>query len=87
MDFGGDVMGLFEIGNEYARESSWKDFALTKLCLFSMGVAAGTLVPDRYRKAAVGAASVGFLVSYVPLMAKVVRIAVKGNDRGKQQEL
>ena len=80
-------MGLFEIGNEYARESTWKDFALTKLCLFSMGIAAGTLVPERYRRAAVKAASIGFAVSYVPLMAKVIRMAVKENDRGKQQEL
>ena len=31
---------LFDLGNRYARESTWKDFALVKLCLFSMGMTA-----------------------------------------------
>ena len=29
---------LFDFGNRYARESTWKDFALVKFCLFSMGL-------------------------------------------------
>lgn len=68
---------LFELGNRYAAQSDWKDFALTKLCLFSMGVAAGTLVSKKYRKAVIGAAAVGFAVSYIPLMTKLFRVAVK----------
>ena len=43
---------LLDFGNRYARESSWKDFALVKFCLFAMGLAAGTQVPDKYKKAA-----------------------------------
>ena len=39
---------LLEIGNRYAKESTWKDFALVKFCLFAMGLAAGTQVPDKY---------------------------------------
>ena len=34
---------LLDIGNRYAKESTWKDFALVKFCLFAMGLAAGTL--------------------------------------------
>ena len=32
---------LLDIGNRYAKESTWKDFALVKFCLFAMGLAAG----------------------------------------------
>ena len=48
---------LLDIGNRYAKESTWKDFAIVKFCLFAMGLAAGTQVPAKYRKAAVGAAA------------------------------
>ena len=73
---------LLEIGNRYAKESTWKDFALVKFCLFAMGLAAGTQVagtqvPDKYKKAAVGAAAGVFAVTYVPLMTKVFRIALR----------
>ena len=66
---------LLDIGNRYAKESTWKDFALVKFCLFAMGLAAGTQVPDKYKKAAVGVAAGVFAVTYVPLMTKVFRIA------------
>ena len=66
---------LLDLGNRYAKESSWKDFALVKFCVFAMGLAAGTLVPDKYKKAAVGAAAGVFAATYIPLMAKVFRIA------------
>ena len=42
---------LLDFGNRYAKESSWKDFALVKFCLFAMGLAAGTQVPEKYKKA------------------------------------
>ena len=42
-----------------------------------MGLAAGTQVPDKYKKAAVGAAAGVFAVTYVPLMTKVFRIALR----------
>ena len=64
---------LLDIGNRYAKESTWKDFALVKFCL----LAAGTQVPDKYKKAAVGAAAGVFAVTYVPLMTKLFRIAFR----------
>ena len=72
---------LLDLGNRYAKESTWKDFALfalVKFCLFAMGLASGTQVPDKYKKAAVGAAAGVFAVTYVPLMTKVFRIAFRG---------
>ena len=70
---------LLDFGNRYAKESTWKDFALVKFCLFSMGIAAGTQVPDKHKKKVLGAAACVFASTYVPLMAKVFRIAFKRN--------
>ena len=38
---------LLKLGDRYASESTWKDFALVKFCLFAMGLAAGTQVPEK----------------------------------------
>lgn len=68
---------LLDIGNRYAKESSWRDYAIVKFCLFSMGLAAGMQVPDKYKKAAVGTAAGVFAVTYVPLMVKLFRVALR----------
>lgn len=68
---------LLKLGNDYAAESTWKDFALTKFCLFSMGMAAGMMIPDNRKKIAAGAAAGVFAATYIPLMAKVFRIALR----------
>jgi hypothetical protein len=67
---------LLDFGNRYAKESSWKDFALVKFCVFAMGLAAGTQVPDKHKKAAVGISVCVFAATYIPLMVKVFRIVV-----------
>ncbi|MBQ5951558.1 MAG: permease of phosphate ABC transporter [Lachnospiraceae bacterium] len=71
---------LFEFGNRYAGQSTWKDFALTKLCLFSMGLAAGTQVPKPYKKPVFWGAVCGFLAAYIPLIVKLVRVAVNREE-------
>ena len=68
---------LLDFGNHYARESTWKDFALVKFCLFSMGLAAGTQISDKHKKKAIGAAACVFALTYIPLMTKVFRLAFK----------
>ena len=66
---------LLELGNEYARRSTWKDFAAVKFCLCSIGLMIGMSVPDAGKKLAFGIAVLVFLLTYIPLMAKVFRIA------------
>ena len=68
---------LFDFGNRYAKESTWKDFALVKFCLFSMGLAAGTQIPAKHKKKATGAAACVIAATYIPLMTKVFRLAFK----------
>lgn len=65
---------FFDIGNRYLKKSDWKDLALVKFCLFSMGIMVGVLLPKKERKKAVGIASIVFLATYIPLMTKLYRI-------------
>lgn len=62
---------LLKFGNSYARESSWKDFALVKVCLFSLGLAAGASLSGKFRDIMKRAALSVFGVTYAALMSKV----------------
>ncbi len=78
------VMNKFlNLGNRYAQQSTWKDFALVKFCLFSMGLLAGMHMPEKHKKSAAKAAIFAFSATYVPLMAKVLRIATEKTDEQK----
>ena len=73
------MKNLFELGNQYARESDWKDFALLKFCLCAMGIVIGTQVTPKYKKTVIWASAGVFIASYIPLMAKVCRIMKHNN--------
>ena len=68
---------LFGCANEYVKQSDWKDVALIKVCLCSMGVIIGTAVPKKTKKPVVCAAMTLFIATYVPLMAKFLKIAIE----------
>ncbi len=65
---------LFEVGNKYAENSDWKDFALTKLCLCAMGILIGIKIPTNKKKATAIISGGIFGVTYVILMARVFTI-------------
>lgn len=65
---------LFEAANQYVKESDWKDLALIKLCLFAIGVIIGVNITQKHRKAVTKAAAGVFAVTYIPLMAKFIKI-------------
>lgn len=78
----GDKLKRFlKLGDQYAAESTWKDFALVKFCLCAMGVMIGTLIPKKHKQNAVRAAGTVFLVTYIPLMTKVFRILLRNTRR------
>lgn len=66
---------LLAFGNRYAKQSTWKDFALVKLCLFSMGLVVGTLVSAQYKRAVIIVPLCVFAATYIPLIVKMIRIA------------
>ncbi len=71
------MKNLFELGNQYAKESSWKDFALIKLCLCAMGIVIGTKVTPEYKKTVNCVSVAVFIATYIPLMAKVFNIMLR----------
>ena len=72
---------LFDYADQYIQESSWKDMALLKFCLFAMGILAGMQIPGKSRKRVTIAAALVFAVTYIPLMSKYVRIIVENSGK------
>lgn len=68
---------FLELGNLYAKESSWKDFALVKFCLFSLGLLAGMQISPKHKKGTACLAGGIFVLSYLLLMTKFLRIAAR----------
>lgn len=67
-------MRIFDYANEYIRQCSWKDLALVKFCLCSIGLLLGLLAPPRWRKRLLGGAVAVFVPTYTLLMAKYLRV-------------
>ena len=81
---------LIRCANQYIWESDWKLISLLKFCLLSLGICIGLYVPSQKKtdtdakgqKASVSnIAAAAFIVSYIPLMAKFLRIVCA--DDGK----
>lgn len=56
---------------------NWKDMAWVKLCLSSVGLLGGLLIPQRGKKWAAPIAGAIFLVSYVLVMAKFLPMLIR----------
>ena len=67
-------MKLFDKANRYCRESTWKTLAALKFCLFSIGIIVGVLLPDTCRTPVLVIFGVVLIATYIPLMAKFIRI-------------
>lgn len=75
------MKNLFELGNQYAKESNWKDFALLKFCLCAMGIIIGTQVSQKHKKTVIRASAGVFIATYIPLMVKVYKILDIHSDK------
>ena len=73
---------LFGFADEYLRQSDWRDLALVKFCLMSIGLMIGMLIPKEKRKLVLPIAGGVFLLTYVPLMSKFFRIILGGEEEG-----
>ena len=71
---------LLDLGDRYAKESTWKDFALLKFCIFPLGVICGTFVPKKKKKKARAVSAAVFAAAYVPLMAKLIKIVLREEE-------
>lgn len=68
---------IVECANQFVKESSWKDLALVKFCLCSMGIMIGSVIPKEKKKCIFLVALTVFFVTYIPLMIKFGKTAVK----------
>lgn len=69
---------LFVYAEKYIAKSDWKDLAMLKFCLFSMGVLAGMRIPEEKRRKAGWIAAAVFAATYIPLMAKFFSVVREG---------
>ena len=65
---------LFALADEYLDQSDWKVLAALKFCLLSLGMLIGMYAPKRYRRSLTMTCVPLFLLTYLPLMEKLVRI-------------
>ena len=72
---------IFASADEFVRQSGWKDLAVLKFCLLSLGLLAGMQIAERCKKGVRIAASVVFTLTYIPLMVKYLKILT-----GKSEE-
>ncbi len=68
---------LFGYANRYLEKSDWRDIAMLKFCLFSMGILAGIRIPEKNRKQAGCVAAAVFVATYIPLMAKFISVILE----------
>lgn len=71
---------LFDRADRYAAQSTWRDFALVKVCLFSMGVLMGLIVPMRKKKWAALGAGLVFLPTYVILLRRFLPFLLERDE-------
>ena len=73
---------LTERADRYAAQSNWRDFALVKLCLCSMGVLLGMCVPPwRKRQAAFWVGGL-FFMTYIALLFRFLPFLM-GREKGR----
>lgn len=68
------MKALFHFGNRYAENSTWKDFALVKLCLCAIGILIGTGIPEEKKLPVRLAAGGVFAVTYAVLMKGAIAL-------------
>ncbi len=72
---------FFEYADRYIQESDWKVIAALKFCLLSLGICVGLSLPREKKKLIFPIAAAVFIVTWIPLMAKYVKLAC-GRDNG-----
>ncbi len=64
---------MFSLADEYLKICGWRDLALVKLCLGTLGILIGLAMPKKIRVPVALVATGGFLASYVPIMIRFIQ--------------
>jgi uncharacterized protein involved in response to NO len=66
------IKQALEASDEYAKQSTWMDFALIKICLCALGVMIGLSIPKDKRKPVLAGAAVAYAATYLSIMVKFI---------------
>lgn len=72
------MKNLFSYADRYMENANWKDLALLKTCLCSMGVVIGASSSDKMKNPLKKCAKFLFIVTYIPLMIKAFFVLFEG---------
>jgi hypothetical protein len=64
---------LFQAADRYIKTSDWKIIAAVKFCVMAFGIIVGMFVRKEHRKPVLCGAAAVFLLTYIPLMRRMVR--------------
>lgn len=64
---------IISYSKSFIKQMELEDMVLLKTCLLAMGVVLGTCVPKRYKKITVIGGIFVFIITYTPIMCKLVR--------------
>ncbi len=70
----------------YLQECTWKDMALIKFCLGSLGVLIGLQIPKKRKKTAAWTAGVIFVFTYVAVMGKFISFVLRRQDEEREED-
>ncbi len=77
------LMGWAE---DYLKICTWKDMALLKFCLGSLGVLIGLQVTKQRKKPAAWIAGIIFVVTYAAVMGKFIGTILRSQDAQREEE-
>ena len=78
---------LFDAADVYLRQFTWKDLALVKFCLFSMGLFCGLFVKDKNKKHFAIGTLIVFVATYIPLMSDFIPMLKKEFAKSQDEEI
>lgn len=64
---------LFLVADDYLKLCGWKDLTMIKLCVASLGILIGIVMPKKMRAPVARVSACCFLASYVPLMVRLIK--------------
>ena len=78
---------IFDAADVYLRQFTWKDLALVKFCLFSMGLFCGLFVKEKSKKHFAIGALIVFVATYIPLMSDFIPMLKKEFAKFQDEEI
>ncbi len=68
---------LLRYSNKYVEQMDVKDVGLLKVCLCSLGILVGLVIPKRYKTKVAKVAGIAYVCTYAPLITKFLKVVVE----------